>query len=1131
MRAAALISLCLLVARPVHAWEPEQQLKAAGLTGGLIVQVGITKDSPALALRGLGERFHVRVLDADAAAVDAARTEMVAARLHGKMTAEVLRGPRLPFAEEVVNALVVCAPCALPADEMQRVLAPRGLLIQRKDGAWAVTPRPVPKEIDEWSHYLYDGSGNAVSRDRKVGPPKSFRWQAAPLHLRSHNYSAGFAGLVTAGGRVFHFLDEGTYLFDKGGTTEHWSLVARDAFNGASLWKRPLSGYGQPFFEDVSGQAVPDYVWRTPLTLNRRLVVQGQKVYVALNYRRGPLSVLDAATGRTLREIDLGGIVDEIVAEGERVICRVRTEIPLPDEKRTLAKAWQTTKELEKEGVPANEVRAELNARLLDALTAQKSEQVAAVDAASGRVLWRHDAPAVATQSLAMAGGRVVFHNYQKLLALDSTTGKVAWEYPCPVVHRRKFGVRNLLGNLLIADGKVLWTSSATGGGVCLNLADGKEIWRNPRLGETGGFAFPTGRRVVRGIVFSDSLGPRAAFRLADGGTVPTPDVGQMLTRGHHIRCFAGKATERFLILPHRGMEYLDLEGDQHMANDWLRGACSYGMMPANGLNYVTPDPCTCYAGARTVGFMALAAELPPELHKAPAADAPVRLAKGPAYSASQHAAPPEQAPDGWPMYRHDARRTGRASGVLSPKLLRAWMRPLGGEPSQATMAADHAYLVRKDSYELFCLEAGSGAVRWQKPFPGALDGPPTIVGDHLLIGCRDGHVYALRASDGTLAWRFLAAPQERLTLSGDRLENVWPVSASVLFHNGLVYAVAGRNSHLDGGVHLYALDPATGEVRHHRRLDGPWPDRETLRKGVVTETDLKKAEDSGQAQNVLKLIRTQHATGYDMNGAQADLLVTDGADLYMMKNKFTLSLEPIPLQRTYWTGLTPTGGKHLLANFGFLDDTMFHRSYWMYDEVWPGYGGGSGWAARAGTMVVIGEKQAYAAKHYTGGWYPTHKPGDGNRLVADTFAHINTSGALADRELLQRFRQYGNAPEIVRTAAPLWEATVPIIVRAMLVAPDGQGGELVFSAGIAEGTTQAEWDRSTAYRGPGKLLIHSGADGKQLAEYDLPACPVFDGLSAAEGRLLISMLDGQLLCLRADASRKASGNRGGDQE
>ncbi len=1087
--------------------EPQELIEEAGITGGLVAQVGV----PDLALKGLGERFHVRLLLADAAAVEKAQAAIDKAGLQGRFTVAAWGGGELPFGERVLNALVLARDGLVPDEEARRVLAPGGLLI----APGAATAMPVPETIDDWTHYLYNASGNAVSKDREVASPRSFRWNAPPRHLRSHNYGASFTGLVSAGGHVFHFLDEGTYLFDKGGGTEPWSLVARDAFNGAFLWKRALTGYGQAFFEDVGGQAVADYIWRSPLTVNRRMVAQGGKVFAALDYRDGPLSVLDAATGETLHAVDLAGIVDEIVAEGDLVVCRVRSEIPMPIEERRNENRWALGQKLQKEGIPADEVRAELNARVLDGLMQQEAERVVAVDAHSGNILWQHDAPHVATQSLAMAEGKVIFHNYEALVALDAGTGEVAWEHACPVVKRRSFGVRSLLGNLLVSEGKVLWASSATGGGVCLNLADGKELWKAPRMGETGGFAFPTGLRAVAGTLYRDALWS-PPVNLADGSTRLVPaGMGEMLTRGHHIRCFAGKATERFLITPHRGTEFVDLLGQEHMVNDWVRGACSYGLMPANGLLYVTPDPCTCYAGARITGFMALAAALPLELDRALPPAAPERLVKGPAYSDNPQSAIRNPKSDDWPTYRHDARRTGRASCALSAELSPGWRQGFAGGITQPTVAGGSAYVVKKDTYELLCLDAATGAVEWRRAFAGALDGPPTVVAGRLFIGCGDGHVYSLRASDGAPAWRFLAAPQERLTLSADRLENVWPVSSSVLFHNGLIYAVAGRNSYLDGGIHLYALDPVTGEVRHHLPVAGPWPTDEQVRTAVVTEQDLKNEEDPGKKDAILAKIRAQHATGYSMVGAQADLLVTDGDGLYMMQNKFTPALDQVPLQRVFHTGLTPMGGMHLMANFGFLDETMFHRTFWMFDESWPGYGGGSGWAARAGTMVAVGERRAYAAKHYEGGWYPTHAPGSGNRLVADFFDHLNTSGALASKEILQEFRQYGNAGEVVRTGAPLWESRLPIIVRAMLVAPDGNGGELVFVAGIVEGSTKAEWDKSTNYRGPGKLLVHNGADGKLLAEYDLPACPVFDGMSAASGKLVIPMVNGEVMCWR----------------
>ena len=46
-----------------------------------------------------------------------------------------------------------------------------------------------------------------------------------------------------------------------------------------------------------------------------------------------------------------------------------------------------------------------------------------------------------------------------------------------------------------------------------------------------------------------------------------------------------------------------------------------------------------------------------------------------------------------------------------------------------------------------------------------------------------------------------------------------------------------------------------------------------------------------------------------------------------------------------------------------------------------------------------------------------------------------------------------------------------------------------------------------------GKLRVLSAADGKPLAERDLPA-PLWDGMAVAHGRLFVSTADGKLLCL-----------------
>jgi hypothetical protein len=46
--------------------------------------------------------------------------------------------------------------------------------------------------------------------DRQIRPPKYFRWTAAPLWPRSHESNPSINALVSADGRMFYILDEGS---------------------------------------------------------------------------------------------------------------------------------------------------------------------------------------------------------------------------------------------------------------------------------------------------------------------------------------------------------------------------------------------------------------------------------------------------------------------------------------------------------------------------------------------------------------------------------------------------------------------------------------------------------------------------------------------------------------------------------------------------------------------------------------------------------------------------------------------------------------------------------------------------------------------------------------------------------
>jgi hypothetical protein len=57
--------------------------------------------------------------------------------------------------------------------------------------------------------------------------------------------------------------------------------------------------------------------------------------------------------------------------------------------------------------------------------------------------------------------------------------------------------------------------------------------------------------------------------------------------------------------------------------------------------------------------------------------------------------------------------------------------------------------------------------------------------------------------------------------VSYGQLESLWPVHGSVLIDDETptVYFAAGRSSHLDGGIRIYALEPTTGKVLNQKTV------------------------------------------------------------------------------------------------------------------------------------------------------------------------------------------------------------------------------------------------------------------------------------------------------------------------
>jgi len=910
-------------------------------------------------------------------------------------------GKSLPYADTLINLVVSERSTSIPMNEIMRVLCPNGVAYIKQGGKWTKETKPVPDDIGEWNHYLNGADNNAVAADRQAGPPRRLQWKSDPIWCRSHNgVSSSILLVLSSGGRLFSIIDEG--LTGQPGVADLWTLVARDAFNGTLLWKKPLTGRRS----------------------QKSLVAVDDKLYMAPG-RGEPVTVLDAATGQTLRTLKDTEGADEIVCTGDVIVLHS------PGTKRSKTR---------------------------------EDDSIIAFNSNTGESLWRVQSKHLVPHSLAVADGRVCYHDGEGIVCLNLGDGEQLWRAACKAAKR---------GNLLmIYQGVVFFTSP---GGLRAYAADtGEHLWKGPGVNArlslfgAGGLVWLSDIR-EQGRTFLWTPEPVIAngHDPGTGKIKRTITVPRLVTPGHHLRCYQAKATERYLMLPKRGIEFIDLEGDNHMRTDWLRGPCGHGVVPANGLVYVPPHQCFCHPGVKMTGFNAVSAQMRPLTRKRE------RLQRGPAYGKLRTQDSKLKTDSDWPIYRHDAKRSGRAGCEVPVNLERLWEHKFNSATTQLVVADRRLILAEEDAHTVFCLDSESGRSLWHFTTGGRIDSAPTLHDGMVLFGSVDGWVYCLRAADGELVWRFSAAPDERRIVIHSQLESAWPVHGSVLVQGGIVYCTAGRSSYLDGGIWVYALDPKTGKVLHERHLEGPEPD-----------------------------VMREAGRPFDMEGAKSDLLVSDGTDLYMFFTRLTADLKQKETPR-----ITKLGDRqvstHLMSNAGFLDKTWFDRNYWTYGDRWPGFYFVYN-APKSGQLLVFDDERTYGVQVFTGrqGHSPRFWPGkDGYTLFADT----NANQLLLRPTTIGREKGDGFSGTLPRK----WSVQVPVRVRAMVLA-----GERLYVAGPPDVVDKD--DPMAAFEGRlgGHLWVVSTSDGEKLAEYELDSPPVLDGMMAAQGRLYLAARDGRLTCM-----------------
>ncbi len=1050
--------ICLLAITSVCAAQQAQAgriLAETGVKGGLVVHLGCGDGKLTAALRANGS-YLVHGLDGSATNIDKACDYISSLGLYGEVSVEQWSGKVLPYNDSVVNLLVAEDLGDVPIEEVMRVLCPNGVAYIKGEK----TTKPRPPDIDEWTHFLHDADGNAVARDKQVATPRHLQWEAEPKRTRDHDALASISAMTSSNGRIFYIIDEGpTSLVHH---PAQWKLIARDAFNGKLLWKR-----------DIDSWATHLHLFRSgPSQLPRLLVSVADRVYVSLGFD-APVSVLDAATGSTIMTYAGSEKTEELIYY-DGMLLAVTGDLNITnDEAPRISGYWELTVDRKPE----------------------VDKSIVAYHATTGEVLWKKtgdNLAHLAPLSLTAHKDRVFFLDNENLHCVNSKTGGYLWNSPMPT---RGLFLNNYAPTVVAYDDVVLcltWNKLRS-----FSIEDGDTLWEHKG---SIGFAAPGDLFVIDGLAWTvpmtssiwngnklDKNGkpttgipiPKENF-IGNGGKeiwgvdVHTGQVERSFTRmemlpgGHHHRCYRNKATERYLICSRRGLEYIDLKGKNHINNWWVRGVCQYGVMPCNGLMYIPPHPCQCFNDIKFDGFHALAAsrairetDISPRLVRGPAygkvtPDIDTRAANASGRDLIWAQPVPNANSDDWPTYRHDITRSGASSTNVPADLATKWAANLGGKLSGVVVAQNKLLVSAIDRQIVHCLDAANGSELWEFFAAGPVDSPPTICGRMAIFGCRNGYVYALRVSDGKLVWRFRAAPVDSRTVVYDRLESVWPVHGSVLVVNGTAYFAAGHTSYLDGGIRLYGLDAATGQVKCHTTLS----------------TD-----------------------GASKDGAMPDVLVSDGKTITMRMRAYDLSLKETKRPRP----------ATMAANTGLLEDCWGHR--WNWD-----LGGGDTF----GKLLAFNGQTAYGVQtyytflkydktmqpdahsghlhqkysRYVPGQFPT-----GTRL----FARLNNSKAGGAMQNRQKKTLKANRHE--------WNRQAPIQYRAMVLA-----GDLLFGAGWKD--SEKIFADNPSSENECVLEVISAADGKTLRQYPMDAEPIFDGMAAAGGKLFLSLKNGKLLCL-----------------
>lgn len=1085
---------------------------------GLVVLIGGANDwDPDSGFFDSDESRVIHWLTPDETSLAQVRGKLQARGVYGRVSAARWDGERLPYASNLVNAIVVRSASEPPdEEEILRVLAPNGTAYLPGDEGTETLHKPRPDDMADWTHPWQGPDGNLASADRAFGVPNTIQWLAAPSFAMAGRKSSTGA-IVTAGGRVFMITQNVSE--NLGDIDGPYHLVARNAFNGTVLWSRPWDGLVTRFFRGFLDS----------------LVASESIVYTADSEN---VLLIDAATGELLDTWEVPAQPEKFVLSDGVLVAQtgaglvgfdVETEEQLWHFEAEMLNRSDVTSTLARDG----QVFCLLNARQDDG---RWEYEVLALNIKDGSELWRqpvegefvHRAPQLRLHFIGDGMICTVERNYVRGLATED--GRELWRRETGATSRGASYDSRQVGHFFI-DGKVWIRQTQASEG-----RDDPETWvaLDPMTGE-----------VEREISVTGDMG--------------------VLVAVNKQACSPLVATERFVI-DSRLATVWALEEGQRKGMKFIRGGCQVGMIPANGLGYLPPNVCAC-TREQVRGFLAIVHDDDPGL----TVTEPGPLVEGTAYGKKPDAPNPSPA---WPVYRGDNLRSAhypdRASEHLKEKwkvrldvengMTDQWRLRQGRLVSPPTIADGLMFLALPQTHEIVALDQDTGDERWRFTAGGRISVPPVYHEGLALFGAHDGFVYALDAKDGGLVWKRRAAPSERLIMVDGQLESTWPVATGVMVQDGRLLAVAGRSPDSDGGLVLQSFDPFTGEHHWSQRiedaLDGVFP--------------LLVADDAGQVFVMDQMIDLDSG---EVSPAPRDAHYLQDGSSGILDNSWTMM--PLALRKqissrrwgeNHGQAITFDGDVAFAFRSGVLAEepqqveswprglleVNLPRGGWRFQLDPEGQGDSKSWYDpefddsdwREDVPIRVGWQRYLDTPYHGVAWYrnsfaaPEFPEGDIrielSFLGVDEEAWVWLNGEFVGSH--EMGPEGWNIPfqlDVEEVIRPGEENHLAVKVRNS--ASDGGIWQPVTLRVLARDATQwsQEWEspeqveamvstKNLVYLagpadrdnpdGPGFLKIWSRGDGTELERLELDAAPVYDGLAISNGSLTAILRNGEVV-------------------